>query len=149
MGTGTSFWNKGWLAALALLTLAACGGSDSGKGSQADPVIALGPTFASLSANIFQPKCAGCHKSGPEAPVTAEDGVAVFFESQEQLLQAGVVVPGEPDQSLLFQRVTLPASTDGHMPDDGSVLSAAEIEAIRAWIAGLGSNGVILTPGGG
>ena len=83
----------------------------------------------------------------PEAPVTAENGVHVFFESQEQLFQAGVVVPGAPFVSPLYERVTLPADIEGHMPDDGGTLSAAEIEAIRAWISGLGSNGIILSPG--
>ena len=44
-----------------------------------------------------------------------------------------VVVPGNPDQSLLYQRVT--GQTPPQMPLDNAPLFTAQIDAIKSWIA--------------
>ena len=46
-----------------------------------------------------------------------------------------IVVPHQPDASLLLQRLTDPMIGD-IMPLDGQPLSAAEIKLLRSWIAG-------------
>ena len=46
------------------------------------------------------------------------------------------VVPGDPDNSFLMQKLTGPAADEGdQMPDRGSQLDAATLAAIRTWIA--------------
>jgi hypothetical protein len=105
--------------------------SAGGPETAPEPVL---PTFASLSATVFQPICVNCHKNGSEAPVHSANGTNVFFESEEQLIAAGEIVPGYPDASKLYQRVTLPTTTDGHMPDSGPMLPGNVLTAIHDWI---------------
>ncbi len=78
-------------------------------------------------------KCVSCHG---ESKVKGR----LRLDSYEALMKGGkdgaVIVPGQPDRSLLLQRVTLPITHKQFMPAEGkSPLNAQEIGLIRAWIA--------------
>jgi len=47
------------------------------------------------------------------------------------------VVPGDPAESILLQRVVLPRDHIDAMPPKGEGMTEAEIAALRAWIAAL------------
>lgn len=44
------------------------------------------------------------------------------------------IVPGKPDDSLLLQRISLPAGHDDIMPPEGDPVTPEEIAAVRSWI---------------
>jgi len=104
--------------------------ADSMRGGMRD---GLGGMMApSGPMGILMSRCGSCH--GPEKQkggvrVTPID--ALFAGDR----QDWVVVPGNPDQSVLMQRITLPEGHDDIMPPKGGPLSRTEVESIRSWIA--------------
>jgi hypothetical protein len=81
---------------------------------------------------ILDAKCVACH-----GPSKEQAGLRLDF--YELLLHGGkdgaVIVPRNPDGSLLIERVTLSPSDRHFMPADGRVpLTPEEIAALRAWI---------------
>lgn len=82
------------------------------------------PTFASLSANIFQTKCIGCHGNG-----TALGGISfATFNSTRSTVNVG-----DAASSALYISVTT-GRRGGRMPQGGGALSNAELSAIQTWI---------------
>ncbi len=77
---------------------------------------------------LLQRRCAGCHDYGDGDPA----GWGSVLDLA-RMIDAGVVVPGDPDGSRMIQRVAVRAD----MPPEGARLTAAEVEALRGWIAGL------------
>ena len=79
---------------------------------------------------VFAERCVECH--GVEM---SEAGLRL--DRRSRALAGGdsgiVIVPGEPDDSLLFQYVS-GADPDSVMPPDGKPLSDQQIAAIRDWI---------------
>ena len=102
--------------------IASCLAAREGAAAQIDP--------ASGFARIVESNCLRCHNR-------REAKAGLDLSNREALLRGSdagpVIVVGDPDASLLMQRVT-----EGSMPpiDDGPQLSPASIEALRAWIAG-------------
>ena len=67
-------------------------------------------------------------------------GLYVLMTTPEGLQAGGengaVFVPGKPEESPMLQRCLLPEDHDDHMPPEGKPQpTAAELEALRAWIA--------------
>jgi serine/threonine-protein kinase len=87
------------------------------------------PAPAARAQAILRDQCATCHSGArPEGGFRIED--------RADLLAKGRVVPSQPEQSALFQRVS---SNDDPMPPVGDGrrrLSAEEIAAVRDWIKG-------------
>ncbi|MEM7205639.1 MAG: c-type cytochrome domain-containing protein [Planctomycetota bacterium] len=80
---------------------------------------------------ILRERCWDCHGADePEADLRLDVRAGVFDTDRDPL-----VVPGDPDASLLLQRIVLPADDPDLMPADGEPLSAAQIEIVRRWIA--------------
>jgi hypothetical protein len=81
---------------------------------------------------IFEAKCVTCH--GPEDQFNQ-----LRLDSKERILRGGkngkVLVPGSPEQSSLYVRVSLPPDDLDIMPAEGDPLSAAQIDTLRRWIA--------------
>ncbi|MBS1120676.1 MAG: domain, G-beta repeat [Deltaproteobacteria bacterium] len=77
---------------------------------------------------VLQKRCARCH-TGARA-----EGDLDFITDTPRLIAEGLVIPGDAARSLVFHRVEA-----GEMPPDTVKArpSAAEIEALRAWIDGL------------
>lgn len=84
--------------------------------------------FPDLILPLLKEDCGDCHLG---EPLMGDLSVASF----DDLMRADVIVPGEPQNSELLRRVTLPVSDDDRMPPAGQdPLSALEIAALRFWI---------------
>ena len=99
------------------------GGGDDGGGSG---------TGADAAANdVLQPNCAGCHSDAGQA-----GGFSLATDLCDQLVNqtgntgAPLVVPGDADSSLLYQRMT---DVDDPMPQSG-LLPQADADVVKDWI---------------
>jgi cytochrome c553 len=111
-----------------LAVIAFCGG----PGVAAVAVEPPENLFRDRVAPLLAAKCGACH--GPE---DAESGFRV--DLREQALAGGDsgsvgIVPGKPDESELFVRVST-ADKELQMPADGEPLSVDEQRLLRDWIA--------------
>ncbi len=100
--------------------------------------------FAKQILPIFAAKCAGCHgadKQLGKLRLDAAEQIEAFHEDT-------LLVAGKPDDSELFQRITLPAEDKKRMPKEGDPLPAEEVELIRQWITEGASFGAATTPAG-
>jgi mono/diheme cytochrome c family protein len=89
------------------------------------------PAAASFSADvmpIFKDKCAMCHGSLGGWDASSYETVMTSGDN------APVVVPGDPDESLLAQKL-LGTQTQGTIMPPGGKLSESEIQIILDWIA--------------
>lgn len=91
-----------------------------------------GSAYSRYIHPIFDAKCVACHGGSKEQAQLRVD----FYEL---LMKGGkdgvVVVPRDPDHSLMLQRVTLSPSDRHFMPAEGRTpLTGDEIAALRAWI---------------
>ncbi|MEZ6087286.1 MAG: PSD1 and planctomycete cytochrome C domain-containing protein [Pirellulaceae bacterium] len=78
---------------------------------------------------IFKTHCFHCH--GEEEDVSGSLDLRLVRWMQAGGDSGASIVPGSPEQSLLYQRLR-----DGEMPpDESKLLSADEIETVRRWIA--------------
>ncbi len=85
--------------------------------------------LAARAKEVFRAHCLECHGGG----VKINGGVKIL--DRELLVKKDKVVPGKPDDSLLFQLIT--ATDDSVMPPTGQPRPApGEIDTIRKWIAG-------------
>ena len=116
-------------AATVAVALAALVG---GIGRQGDARAQGSVQFARDVWPIFQAKCVTCH--GPEDQFND-----LRLDSKERILRGGkngkVVVPGDPDSSPMYVRVSLPSDDLDIMPAEGDPLTAAQVETLRRWIA--------------
>jgi len=131
-------------AAFAGLTLAACGGGSgegldsNGRPSTGGSSGGLTATFSSIQANVFTPRCTGCH-AGASAPqglrLDAGNSYALLVgvASAEQPSVQRVAV-GRPDDSYLIQKLEGHAAVGVRMPFGGPYLDDATIAVIRQWI---------------
>ncbi len=89
------------------------------------------PTFAGQVLPVLQANCSACH--GEAAKFGGWD--ASTYDSATTTGDHGpVVVPGDPTQSLLAQKI-LGTQTQGTVMPPGGQLTQAEIQAILDWIA--------------
>ena len=81
---------------------------------------------------IFAAHCAKCHgdvKTQAGLRLTSSAGIEAKLAKKPQLL-----VAGKPDESLLYQRLTLPADSPKRMPKGGDPLAKDELALIDLWI---------------
>jgi hypothetical protein len=81
---------------------------------------------------ILSNNCFECH--GPDE---GKRETKFHLDTREAaLLEPGVIVPGDPDKSLLMQRVTHPDLSERMPPaDSGHELTDGQIQLLRRWIA--------------
>ena len=85
---------------------------------------------------ILQNRCFSCH-SAPGTITKPKGGVQLdSVKGIEASLHGEVIIVGKPEDSLLYQRITLPEGETGIMPppDGGEPLSKQETDLIRKWI---------------
>lgn len=130
-------------AVAAAVTLAGCAGNGEGLDENGQPVgagpIPLAPRFESIQQNVFTPICTACH-SGATAPVglrlDANASYAMLVNAPSAEVSAlSRVLPGDPDNSYLIQKLEGRAAVGARMPLNGSPLPQATIDVIRQWIA--------------
>jgi mono/diheme cytochrome c family protein len=97
-------------------------GAASGRADKVD--------FATQIQPIFAQRCAGCHGEKKQMGKLRLDSAEEIGKFEEKTL----LVAGKPDESELFQRITLPADDKKRMPKGGDPLSAEQIELIKQWI---------------
>lgn len=143
------------LAAAALgMAASGCRGHGRGLDSTGQPIKPVAaatptpdagaPTFGSLLASTFTPKCKACHTGGA-APhgLVWDTGSATQAEiwnnvvnkaSSEQAALFRVAI-GLPNTSYVIQKLEGAGTiTGGRMPLGGPYLTTAEIDQVRAWI---------------
>ncbi|MEW6303026.1 MAG: c-type cytochrome domain-containing protein [Verrucomicrobiota bacterium] len=110
-----------------ILVLAAISTLTTGRAVAAGKV-----DFAKDIQPILQKSCLECH--GPE-----KQKGKLRLDSKAAALKGGdtgpAIVPGQPDKSDLFRRITLPKDHDEFMPSKGDALTKAQTDLIRAWIS--------------
>jgi mono/diheme cytochrome c family protein len=80
---------------------------------------------------LFAGKCVSCHnpeKTKGKLQMHTAAALAAGGDS------GPAIVPGKPDDSLLLQRISLPAGHDDIMPPEGDPVTPEEIAAVRSWI---------------
>lgn len=82
-----------------------------------------GNMLAKQVFGIFQESCAECHGDHGEDRDQ-------FWLNYQAMLKSGTVIPGKPDDSLVYTIVK-----SEKMPRGGPKLPAAQIAAIREWIS--------------
>ncbi|HJZ93606.1 MAG TPA: c-type cytochrome domain-containing protein [Gemmataceae bacterium] len=93
----------------------------------AGPAIAADTDLAARAKEVFRAHCTECHGG-----TKARAGVKVF--DRDALVKKEKVVPGKPDDSVLYQLIT--ATDESAMPPTGRPrLTAEQIDVIRKWIA--------------
>ncbi|MFN8349105.1 MAG: c-type cytochrome domain-containing protein [Spirosomataceae bacterium] len=90
--------------------------------------------FDNVIQPIFEQKCVSCHNA---EKVKGE----LMLTTREAILKGGktgkLFVPGQPEISLLLQRIHLPLDEKKHMPPSGKAqLSAQEIALLSLWVKG-------------
>src|SRR5262249_31171808 len=80
---------------------------------------------------IFAGSCVRCHGPGESKALLRLDNEALFREGGDS---GPVVVPGDPDTSLLYKKVTS-ADPKHRMPQEAGPLAPQQVETLRGWIA--------------
>src|SRR5687767_13758813 len=82
--------------------------------------------FAKSIQSIFEKRCLECH--GP-----SKQKGDLRLDTKEAALKGGgsdvkAIVPGKPEESDMFKRISLPAGHDDIMPSKGDPLTKEQIE---------------------
>lgn len=81
-------------------------------------------------APLLWQRCAHCHGATKDKGDLRLDGKEHVF-----VPDGTVVVPNQPEQSLLVERILLPVTDKERMPAEGEPLSPKQVELLRNWIA--------------
>ena len=80
---------------------------------------------------LFEKRCVWCHQNGKSlGGLNLEDRALTLDPAQR------FIVPGDPDESRIFQAISKPSTHPRIMPGDGWGLTHKQEEAIREWIVG-------------
>ncbi len=97
--------------------------------------------FETQMLPILRDRCFSCHsapKTDPNGTITKPKGGVQLnsVKGIEESLYGEVIIAGEPEDSLLYQRITLPEGETGIMPppEAGDPLTKQETVLIRKWI---------------
>jgi hypothetical protein len=131
------------LRLLALAALApACGSDAPAAGSPAATGPPIEPRLSVLNEEIFVPSCAlskSCHfGSAPKEGLDLSGAIwsRIVNRPSAQLPERKLVVPGDPDASYLYEKVSRPMPARGvRMPNTSPPLEPRALDALRAWIA--------------
>jgi hypothetical protein len=103
--------------------------------------IVLGPTLDQIQAIIFTPVCSSCHSGAgstsgiPDMDLTNADAAFNTLVNVQSVQDGNFVrvLPGQPANSYLVQKMQGIAAVGGVMPPTG-MLGAAELTAVEQWI---------------
>jgi hypothetical protein len=99
-------------------------------GLQKSPPVAANSFYA---APLFEAHCVSCHGEKRQKAALRLDSYAFALRGGRH---GAVIHPGQPKDSELMRRITLPASDDRAMPPEGKTpLSPDDVTVIRLWIA--------------
>src|SRR3569832_1677327 len=90
-----------------------------------------GVDYAKDVQPIFARHCYECHGAEKQkGKLRLDERLSALRKGDD-----AVIVPGKPDQSELYRRILLPKGDEDVMPNRGELLSRAETERVRDWIA--------------
>lgn len=103
------------------------------------------PEGTDVEADLMAARCGGSVCHGAEAPAAGLDlvspGIAERMidvpSTQESCGGAILLVPGDPDASLLFEKLLPSPSCGAQMPLAQAAFDDGEIACVREWIAGM------------
>lgn len=142
-------WGARWpLAALngiLCLVLVACAGDGPPPPGRAPATSTNAPSFDAIQSSIFDVNClsAGCHNPTDHSNnliLAAGQSYAALinvtpFNPAAQAAGLRRVIPGQPERSFLWIKLTGPGPDEGsRMPRNLPPLSDADIDRVRAWI---------------
>lgn len=109
--------------------------SDEGS-SPMDPPPQTGVSFSQDVQPIFNSRCTVCHGVGRNANLNLLEDAShdSLVGVQASGYDAILVVPGNPDSSVLYNKVADTGVYGGIMPAAGEPLSTGQTETIRNWI---------------
>ncbi|MBI5767965.1 MAG: hypothetical protein HZA93_09220 [Verrucomicrobia bacterium] len=97
------------------------------------PLRAAPATFATRVAPALEKHCAVCHGAEKQKAKLRLDSYAAIVAGADS---GPVLKAGDPKESELHRRITLPPHDDDFMPSDGKPpLSALDVKVIERWIA--------------
>jgi len=126
------------MTSVAVLTLAGAGGlpgRSAARGQDARDVAGQSPPlvdFVTQIKPIFESRCVECHGGASKKGGLRLDRRVDVFPGDDP--EEWTVVPGEPEKSELFTRISLPADDFDIMPAEGDPLTTEQIALIRRWI---------------
>ncbi|AUS06294.1 hypothetical protein C1A40_12935 [Tamlana carrageenivorans] len=80
---------------------------------------------------IFAHKCYQCHSENKQKGALILETKAGVFKGGES---GASIVPGKPQESELYRRITLPTGHKEVMPTKGKLLTESEITLVKMWI---------------
>jgi mono/diheme cytochrome c family protein len=92
------------------------------KAVAAAAAVAAGPSYAGQIAPLLERRCGGCHISGRRGDFQ--------MASYDQLMQSGMVQPGQPRGSRLLEVIE-----SGDMPRGGGRVTDQEFQLLVSWIS--------------
>ena len=121
-----SFFRAALLVNVALAAISSPASAQAPAASPSD-----GPRFNREIRPILSDKCFFCH--GPDS---AKRKSGLRLDVRDAAIKAGAIVPGRPEESELWKRITTKDGDDLMPPPDSHKgLKATEIETLRRWIA--------------
>jgi mono/diheme cytochrome c family protein len=100
--------------------------------SAANSLAAEAVDFAAEIEPIFAARCAKCHGEAKAQAKLRLDSIAALEE--RITVKPQLVVAGKPDESLLYQRLVLPADNPKRMPKGGEPLPQEQVALVAEWI---------------
>lgn len=99
----------------------------------ADAPDGTAPSYAREIVPILRANCYGCHQPAKtKGGVVVTDHAALLAPNEDDVV---LVVPGDPDASLLLEVVTPGDGEPPAMPPKGTPLDQGEVDLLRRWIA--------------
>ena len=102
--------------------------------SSAPPAVVSPPgpvAFAADVQPILAARCYECHGPSRAKADLRLDRIHTLFEGDRL---DWLILPGDPDRSLFYELVTLPAEAEDRMPAKGDPLTPEQIGILRRWI---------------
>ena len=81
---------------------------------------------------IFNNNCTSCHANG--GTYAGQLDLSSFAETIEGGSSGNIIIPSNHSSSILYNRITLPASNQQFMPKNNASLSQVDIDLIAQWI---------------
>ena len=97
------------------------------------------PPFTEIYTEVLSPSCgfSSCHAGSAGAPFleTEDSAYASLVNAESNSVDGAIlVIPGDPDNSYLVQKLESGPSITGNPMPPSSALPDEKIEAVRAWI---------------
>lgn len=145
--------------ALCLASAVGCGssgdddsaGSAGGAAGNAAPAAKFSEIYAMMFPMATNARCDACHSMPAndiangnlemgKTQMSAYTALVGQSSRSSRCMGKTLVMPGQPEMSLLYQKVSAAPPCGSRMPLGGTAFSEAQLEMIRSWIAAGAAN---------